>query len=262
MKNLILFLTLGFWCLQAEAQNCVNPVSLEDMIQCGLETDISGSLESPGESYCDMHDCTTGELLIGARSRNPGGMPGLSSLFSERGANCTNFIRSDGSFGPWGDTVHSAISNPNYRARFLNQNLPHITSACPNWRSLNDDQKMHFWVWTFAAIAWDEATCRENARNPRGSDGVAVGLLQMNELRSQRSWRGPNCRVPSVSDATNNLRCGVDIMAELLLGQQGEYRGAGAIYNPNGRNTSYWEKLRRANGSTIGERMRSHPLCR
>lgn len=261
MKNLFLMLTLTFLSATAQAQNCGSPSSLEDMIECGLEGDLTRSLNNPGATYCDLHDCTTGELLTETRNRNNARLPGLTALFSSRGADCTNFIKSDGTYGAWGEVVRTAISNERVSARFLNTNIPSIADACPLWSSLNNEQRTHFWVWVFASIAWDEATCKASARNTNATNGVAVGLMQLDEGRSARRWRGPNCNVSSVADATNNLKCGVDIMAELLLGPRGEYKGRGALLNNSGRNTSYWQKLRTRGGGAIGERIKSYPLC-
>jgi len=262
MIKMTTILFVSFFSYNSFAQNCNQPTSLEDLIRCGLSTDLSRSLASPGVSYCDIHDCQTGELLSDVRARTGRALPGLTAPFSANGADCTNFIRNDGSYGPWGEVVRQAVSNPNINARFVNANIPHIREACSDWANMNAEQRTHFWVWTFAAIAWDEATCRGNARNGNATNGVAVGLLQLDERRADRNWRGPNCRVPNVSAPNENLRCGVDIMAELLRGQQGVYQGSGAIFRANSRNTSYWQKLRTSGGGSVGARIRTYPLCR
>ena len=238
--------------------DCNNPVNIREILTCNHLQMAGQTGRAPTSNCHDGHcDETTSELV----ANRAGGMPGLTRLFSAQDANCTNFIKNDGSYGPWGDVVKTYVTDKSVSARFLGDNVAHITHACPKWSRLNKDQRTHFWVWSIAAIAWDESRCRANARNSRASNGVAVGLLQMEETKSQRSWRGPNCSVSSVAGATENLKCGLDIMAELLLGQRGEYKGRGALMYTGGRNTSYWEKLRHSGGGTIGDRIKSHPLC-
>lgn len=238
--------------------DCNNPVNIREILTCNHLQQAGRTGLAPQSNCLDGHcDDTTTRSVANSGSR----MPGLTRLFFAQDANCTNFINNDGSYGAWGNVVKDYITNSPASARFLGDNVAHINQSCPRWGRLNREQRTHFWVWSFAAIAWDESRCRANARNARATNGVAVGLLQMEENRSARSWRGPNCRVSSVSGAAENLRCGLDIMAELLRGQQGEYRGRGALVYTGGRNTSYWEKLRHSGGGTIGDRIRSHPLC-
>jgi|GEM_PF-3495930 len=194
-------------------------------------------------------------ILAGGRES----LPRLTDGFFDDAADCTAFIRNDGSYGTNGRTVHDYISGSNRRANFMNP--PHIQEACPNWANFSEVEKEHFWVWSIAAIAWDESRCVSGRRNTRATNGVAVGLLQMNEDREGRYWRGPNCRGASVRDDASNLNCGLDILAELLRGRDGVYRGSGAIFRSDRRNTSYWEKLKRPSGGTIGSLIRSYPRC-
>lgn len=195
-------------------------------------------------------------VRTGGRTRP---LPGLTRGFSAEGADCTNFIRNDGTFGAWGRTVRDYIRSSSGRDRFLSPN--HIQEACPRWGEMNEEEREHFWVWSIASISWDESRCVSGRRNTRATDGVATGLLQLNEDRAGRSWRGPNCKVASVASADANLKCGLDILSELLKGRNGVYRGSGALLRTGQRNTSYWEKLRRSNGGTIGTLIRSSPLC-
>lgn len=250
MKRLLFIFLLSVYTSLA---NCDDPSTLNNI----LNRNWSNETLSYGLPPID-HCLKLGlEFSLGSR----GDLPGLTNLFFEQGANCTGFIKDDGSLGSYGEVVNEYISDQEVSARFLNEKLPHITEACPNWAGLNEDERRHFWVWTFASIAWDESRCVPNRRNLQGSNGVAVGLLQMDEARGSRSWRGSNCRVQSVAAPRENLLCGLDIMAELLLGPEGEYRGRGAIFIDGRRNTSYWQKLRTSGGGAIGDRIRSYPLC-
>lgn len=192
--------------------------------------------------------------------------PGLHSSFFELGArDCVNFIQNNGELGNWGEIISEYVQDESNRELFFNNDIPQMDSGanvCPNWSSFSDEQKVHFWAWVFAAIAWDESKCRQNERNLDGTNSVAVGLLQMEEPRSERAWRpGTHCLVPSVAEPRANILCGLDIMRELLRGPNGIHEGSGAIFS-RGRTTSYWEKLRENNGSTIGARILTYGPCR
>jgi hypothetical protein len=261
MKKLLL---LGSFIISSLAwSNSECDTSSEDLrklLQCNV-LQQAGNAGSAPQANCLDGRCNEATVRLGNRNQSAR-LPGLTAPFSSLGATqCTNFIQNDGTFGPWGQIVDNYITQPSVSERFLGNNVAHITDACPRWAQLNREQRRHFWAWVFAAIAWDESKCRANARNPRGTNGVAVGLLQMEERRASRTWRGPNCRAQTVTGARENILCGMDIMAELLKGQNGEYKGAGAILRNGTRNTSYWEKLRRPNGGVIGEMIKTHPLC-
>tara|TARA_R110000868_G_scaffold14661_4_gene67856 strand:- start:7231 stop:8022 length:792 start_codon:yes stop_codon:yes gene_type:complete len=184
---------------------------------------------------------------------------------------CKSFIRDNGSYGPWGTIIKDYIvAKGGASSRFFADSLPGMESAprtCPNWGRLSENEKMKFWVWMMASIAQVESSCNNRSVNtgrvPNPSDRPR-GLLQLNTLRSERQWRGPNCRFPSGAEATynasNNLKCGMDIMDELLKGSSGEYRANGKIFPTN----SYWEKLRpnhSSNGGPIGRLVRRYPPC-
>jgi hypothetical protein len=253
VNNMMKVLLVSIFMINFSFANCTDPADFNDILKCNW----SNEALSFGLPPCDHCLGAGTDYPVGTSMNNPG----LDEAFLERGADCTDFIEDDGSLGPYGETIDSYISNSSASSRFLNDGIPHIQEACSNWSNLNYDEKRHFWVWTFAAIAWDESTCKPSARNPRGTNGVAIGLLQLDEARGDRSWRGPNCRAQSVAAAHDNLRCGLDIMAELLLGPQGEYKGRGAIFIEGRRNTSYWQKLRTSNGGEIGHLIRTYPKC-
>jgi hypothetical protein len=234
--------------------NCSNPINLRDVLSCNYWTQNGNKFGNPPDCDCEG----TEDIYLANAGRS---LPSLSIEFSAKGADCSNFIQNDGTYGAWGNTIKDYIQNSSAKSRFLGNGITNIEHACPNWSRLNEEQKTHFWVWVFASLAHDESTCKANARNSKATNGVAVGLLQLDDTRSARSWRGPNCRVPSVSDADNNLKCGLDIMAELLKGKDGEYKGSGAIFTNGKRNTSYWQKLKQPGGSHVGDLIKTHPLC-
>lgn len=188
----------------------------------------------------------------------------LTSSFSEEGADCSNFIKSDGSYGPWGNHIIEYLNGLGNSSHMFKNNIPGMvatkkgdTAVCPKWNELSLAEKKHFWVWVFASLAWDESTCKANARNPNATNGVAVGLLQLEESRKKRYWRGPNCKAASVTDAKTNLRCGLDIMTELMKGKAGEYESNGKIFPTS----SYWANFKSKRGGDAGGLIREFSAC-
>lgn len=186
--------------------------------------------------------------------------PALDPSFNGRGADCSAFISRNGTYGPLGQTIASNVMARGPNSAFLTDNRPGMNDgvrACPKWRELSVKERVRFWVWTFAAIAWDESSCKPNERNPNATNGVAVGLMQLDELPSARKWRGPNCRASSVAAPSQNILCSLDIMEELLKGRQGVYKTDGNLWDTN----SYWQKLRTKDGGNIGRLIKTYPLC-
>lgn len=190
----------------------------------------------------------------------PSRMPPLDKAFTGKGANCSAFISSNGALGPLGQTIFNNISSRGANSPFVVADRPGMSDgpkACPRWRQLTKQDRIHFWIWTFAAIAWDESTCLPNARNSNATNGVAVGLMQLDEQKSGRSWRGPNCKAKSVASANQNVLCSLDIMEELMRGKDGVYKSNGHLWG----STSYWQKLKVKDGGNIGKLIRTFPLC-
>lgn len=182
---------------------------------------------------------------------------------------CTNFIDKSGSFGPYGKEIHNYILEQGNTSRFFNKNMPGMMKdpgTCPNWENLNNSQKILFWVWTMTSIAHVESSCDNRKVNwgrvPNSSDRPR-GLFQLNTLKANRKWRGANCGFSSkhedVFNPKNNIRCSMDIMDEILMGQDGEYKSNGKIYPTN----SYWYQLRKKEpaGGKIAKLMKTFPLC-
>lgn len=268
MKNSVIFLSLFLsFNLLAETTECGFETK-EAFNQC--VTDLNAITKDFGHINrgCDeIGERPTRPASGGARAARKPVIHPLSAKFSEDGADCSAFLTSTspGEYGSFGRVVIDYMREAGDSSIYYKNTLAGFGpggAICPKWNTLSKDEKEHFWVWTFASIAHDESKCIPSARNAKGTNGVAIGLLQLDDKRSARSWRGPNCKVSSVAGPRENLRCGMDIMGELLLGQNGEYKGSGLIFNRNGRNTSYWEKLKRSGGGGIGELIRTHPICK
>ena len=190
----------------------------------------------------------------------------LSPEFSAKGADCSNFITvkdDSAQYGPWGKEVIGYLEEQGSDSIFMNPDLQGMNTgveACPNWKNMTKDQKNHFWVWVMASISHIESTCMPDARNGEGTNGVAAGLLQMDERLSNRKWRGVNCQVESVNEPSTNIRCGLDILGQLLEGQNGMYKSNGELWGLG--SNSYWQHLRSAEGGGISELIKLNPYCK
>lgn len=232
-----------------------------------LLSEVLGTSSDWGDSPAPLCQESSGQQTPVQEQRAPAErtsrssrMPPLDPAFSGRGADCSAFISSNGSLGPLGQTIADSVVARGPNSSLLIDNRPGMSDgvrACPKWRQLSQQDRVHFWVWTFAAIAWDESTCKSNARNANATNGVAVGLMQLDEQRSARYWRGPNCNGSSVAAPTQNVLCSLDIMEELLKGRQGVYKTNGNLWGTN----SYWQKLRARDGGNIGRLIKTFPLC-
>ncbi|MEK6555554.1 MAG: hypothetical protein AABZ31_09965, partial [Bdellovibrionota bacterium] len=184
---------------------------------------------------------------------------GLPDDFDARGANCNSFIKEDSSYGPHGISIRNAFlkyTNPKHINRLLQNESAlaySMPQLCPKYASFDFEGRVRFWVWTMAAIAWEEATCRDGAINRRGTNDVAVGLLQLEKTKSKRYWRGPLCNVTEVETPAANLICGLEIMRGQFDGTYGSPAG---LSIPN----SYWQRLR-AKWSKIDYLISLYPGC-
>lgn len=177
----------------------------------------------------------------------------LSPHFNLRGIkDCTQFIKADGAFGPWGNSIIETIAKlpkDELEKSFYSHDIPDMDFICPKFKQFGAAVKLKFWVWTFSAIAWQESSCNPNvtAIGPRAR---AVGLLQLEDTRVLRKSRGENCNVPSVKDFKNNLACGVDILHQQLLGPKSSYFGSSATGELFWK-SSYWQHLRLKDNSLL-----------
>tara|TARA_R110000868_G_scaffold75979_13_gene218956 strand:+ start:2321 stop:3316 length:996 start_codon:yes stop_codon:yes gene_type:complete len=228
--------------------------------------------EAPGNGVCP----SVGEVVEVVELNNPSpvqavqndNFPPLTSSFRAQGANCSRYIESDGSYGSLGQTIVASIRDRGEDSVFYSNDAQGFRSWCPNWQNLSNSEKEHFWVWTITAIAHAESTCRTGRISARGTNGTAVGPLQMeleahlNRARASSEYPHRNCVGPSLrgpqpdllGSHENNLRCGLDVLEKQL--SQGT-----PLYRSGRSRDIYWQKLRRPNGGTIGTMIRQNPNC-
>lgn len=213
-------------------------------------------------------DCKVEDNLISQGDPLPTEYKKNALYFSKK---CESFIKADGTLGDWGRMIYDYIEETEVQKdMFLYDEIKGMTArpyTCPNWYNLNEEQRKRFWVWMFASIAQVESSCDpvqvNNGIVPDATDRP-TGLFQLNQQKSARQWRGPNCKFPSGHTETikvkNQIRCSMDIMFDILLAKKGIYRANGKIFPTN----SYWEKLRgnhSQTGGPIGELVRNYPPC-
>lgn len=261
---LLLLFSVNSWSYQ----ECLVNETMEGVKLCIQELVIIRESGKSPVACTTLEEVENGieEAQAPEKEKNFFSLKSLSQAFKKKGAVCTNFISADGDegqYGPWGKDVIGYLKEQGSDSIFMSDDLEGMStgvSACPNWKKMSVQEREHFWVWVMASISHVESTCNPKARNGAGTNGVAVGLLQMDERVSQRKWRGKNCGVSSVKDANENIRCGLDILGELLKGKRGEYKSNGELW---GRKTnSYWQHLRSADGGGISALIKQNPYCK
>lgn len=258
MIQIILFMLISF---NSWSDDCNKSMTMEGVQHCLKELDRS--LGSFGKS---PRTCAPLATVKTTTKETKSVFAKLAEPFSHDGAVCTNFISTKGTsgvYGPWGKSVVDYLKEQGPNSVFMSSNLAGMSSgvtACPNWKNMSADEKQHFWVWVMAAISKVESTCKPQSRNGAGTNGVAVGLVQLDERHSARNWRGDNCKVKSVNAPEANLRCGLDIMGELLKGQKGDYKGSGELWGR--KSNSYWQHLRQGDGGEISDLIKLNPYCK
>ncbi len=228
------------------------------------------SFEKISQMFHDMKEINDRDLLIDDCNKVLlGFVPNdkrraLHPNFSKFGANCSKFIDESGNYGEWGQVVAKYLEEDQKQNVFFHDDLFQAHSnelnACPNWKSLNKAERAHFWVWVMASIAYKESTCKDQVKGDSIHEGqMALGLLQLDSHSENLNWRGPNCKASSIHKAETNLRCGLDIMSEMIKGERGLYKSSGSIWGR--KSNSFWAELRKKNGGKIAQLIKTHPLC-
>lgn len=165
---------------------------------------------------------------------------------------CMNFIRADGTLGPFGQAIVKNIQN---KENFYNPKAKGgLTSVCKNWNSLSKSEKEIFWVWAFASIANDESSCNASVVVPGMPGRKAAGLLQIEHQPRNRNFRQSACSRLSAKETLNsekNIACGVAMMNGFLGDTSKTF-----LFTKG----SYWHHLR-SNTQFIKKYLDQNPVC-
>lgn len=210
------------------------------------------------------------------------------------GRKCYDFIDKRGNYGKRGKLLAREIlgkGRSTNRWEYFKQSTSSILSFCPKFDNFNDEEKLNFWIWTFAAISQTEGTCKENVSTPNATHGLAVSDFQLpEEWKGGRSWRGPGCeasgKAPSYNDTGkifngnflmanphNSIPCAVEIMSGSLCGFYSYKKwplSCDPVKNTKGLTGKhqYWERLRKSEEDldeeekTIVNMVKEFPLCK
>ena len=223
--------------------------TLKSLLEGSYDKKSIGNLK-----HCE-DDCTFPQ-----KDPNFGGL-----TFEAKNGFCHRFIDSNGNYGEWGRHIVNWLEEQGDNSIFMKKKFGEMEKDCPNFARFNKEQRQFFWVWLFAAIAYAESGCGRTLEANCQGGKTCIGIFQLDKDANNRGWRGPTCKAPSdkiKNDHMLNIRCSLEIMAEILLGKCGEYEASGEIYRINKRNTNYWQHLRSKRGGDIGKMLRELPMCK
>ncbi len=174
--------------------------------------------------------------------------------------NCDQFIKLDGSLGPFGRGTLQAIEavDPGGRC-FAGGQIP--LAVCPRYGSFSPSQRLKFWVYAFAAIAHDESGCNPAATNPTDGVGGSDGMFQLEyawwrRRDSDRNARFCPHRPTNSRNLTFQFQCTASILKDVHCASSKRPGG-----RPLGRGMAFWTQLQGT--SRVTSRMiAAYPGCR
>jgi hypothetical protein len=196
-----------------------------------------------------------------------------------RNAVCSQYLNANGTVGNKGAHIVKIMTGQHkatYERVLLSDRAgdkPGMPLVCPRWKNLSKEQRLQFWVWTFAAISKKESTCGEDPKSKRaaidtGTGELAAGEFQLNYALKQRNWRGvssglSHCRAKNILSFENNVACSLDIMVDQFTGvysygyvRRGKRRIR--VHYPTGlTGNSYWAELKT---NRTPSRMQTSPI--
>lgn len=188
---------------------------------------------------------------------------GFQPLPGGAARDCRQFVSPNGELGDYGRRTIAAIraQDPGNNC-FLGGQIPISRHVCPNYRNFSPRQRERFWVYTFASISHDEATCRPNVSGDGGSSDGLFQLEWSNSLRRRNDNngrnRGPACK-PGISWNTRELNfqfnCTASIIKRMLCN-----RNTDRPLGNGSPSTIFWSQFQRTNGD-ISNMVRRFPGC-
>lgn len=129
------------------------------------------------------------------------------------------FVNKDGQVGELAKHISSLVAEDikihENESVFMKDN-PDFELYCKGFKKMTPTIRVAFYTWIFEITAFMETTCKPETINnsPGVPNGPAVGLYQLEDRVSLRSYRGPHCKVSSaeIRTAKGNTGCAFDIM--------------------------------------------------
>lgn len=180
---------------------------------------------------------------------------------------CYNFIDKEGAFGPWGIELLRAMKTVCHDC-FYGEKSVDVSALCPRYKSFTPEERDLYWVYSFASMAQDEASCNDRVK-ARGVNGTAAGLFQ---LEDDYFWRKPPKRGDECStvggestlSVSFQARCAVSIIRDTrwrVRDFDDKGRFVGYTSRPfTGAKGQYWHKLM-SNNAKIARYIKAFPGC-
>lgn len=180
-----------------------------------------------------------------------------------------------GKYGPRAQMLIEEILASPMRQYFFD-NVRGLEKVCPRFNSMNQEQKLNFWVALFTHLGDFESDCRDWLYNSC-TGGRCGGDFQVPAVASRRHWRvpreyrsayrGKGCQANYgsgqgghwVTGQRNNIACAVQIMAGQLCGfytKKGAGSSCGGLTSPFAR--GYWQPI---NEGKVKARLKEFSLC-
>lgn len=169
---------------------------------------------------------------------------------------CQNFIKPDGTLGPFGQAMVQEMNRPEYGGIFENHSM--LSYTCPNFYDFSKTKKQNYIVTYMMHLSYIESMCgnllhSDPSINPNGS---GKGLFQFeadwhsvlaarNKMAEEVFGITNTCPRPIVNHS-NNIRCAVANMAMQLKGRfvSASYNG-GVTPQSLISNATYWGPIKR-----------------
>lgn len=163
------------------------------------------------------------------------GSEASAAIITDTTKACERFINKEGQLGDYGTYALSQIrSKPN---SFADKIPSDISGYCPNYASMNKEERELYWVWILMSMAASESSCIPTNDNPNAPNGTAVGLFQV--------WKPVCPKARDLHKPNENIQCAVDLLAKEM-----ENRDALKTPTSRGKEGTYWGPLRNDDWNT------------
>lgn len=130
----------------------------------------------------------------------------------------------------------------NQTNRIIDLEIGDIETFCPNYLTLNDDEKNEFFAHLIASMAQFESAYRTDQTFEENNGNISTGLLQISYKSISPKYRDYGCAnvrsTEDLKDPQKNIQCGLGIMTALVsdVGYLSKSAHQGA--------SAYWSTLR------------------